>query len=218
MEGRGVPFHLFNRPTRMNRLEEGHGLGVTLPQSVRARVTQWRFGLQSTLSPQACRFRALFSPRPMKNGFIVQMKTTFLFVRLLLIGAVLLVGRGRGVPTVSDLERARVLQHEVPMTDGHNDLPWEYRANYNDSVQHVDLFSDHVPFQTNIPRLREGEVGAQFWYIFTFLLFNSFETINVRSVFVGCDRQGKDAVRATLEQIDVVYKLIRRWPQVFQLV
>jgi membrane dipeptidase len=50
-------------------------------------------------------------------------------------------------------------------------------------------------FITNLPRMNEGMVGAQFW-----------------SVFIDCNRMGRDAVRATMEQIDVVYKLLRQFP------
>ena len=53
---------------------------------------------------------------------------------------------------------------------------------------------------TDIPRLREGGVGAQFW-----------------SVYVPTSLDGGDAVLATLEQIDVVYQMIRRYPDTFEL-
>ena len=49
--------------------------------------------------------------------------------------------------------------------------------------------------------MHAGQVGAQFW-----------------SVYIDCERQGKDAVRATMEQIDVVHKLILRYPNDLQLV
>jgi membrane dipeptidase len=53
---------------------------------------------------------------------------------------------------------------------------------------------------TDIPRLRQGGVGGQFW-----------------SVYVPSSMQGKEAVRATLEQIDIVHRMARRWPETFEL-
>ena len=53
---------------------------------------------------------------------------------------------------------------------------------------------------TDIPRLRRGGLGAQFW-----------------SVYVPAEMQGKEAVRATLEQIDVVHRMTKRWPETFEL-
>lgn len=49
----------------------------------------------------------------------------------------------------------------------------------------------------HIPRLHEGQVGGQFW-----------------SVYVPCSTMNKDAVRVTMEQIDVVYKMVQRYPEV----
>ena len=54
---------------------------------------------------------------------------------------------------------------------------------------------------TDIPRLRQGGVGGQFW-----------------SVYVPSTMQGKEAVRATLEQIDIVHRMVRRWPETFTTV
>ncbi len=53
---------------------------------------------------------------------------------------------------------------------------------------------------TDIPRLRQGGVGGQFW-----------------SVFVPSTMQGKEAVRATLEQIDIVHRMTKRWPETFEM-
>jgi len=69
----------------------------------------------------------------------------------------------------------------------------------NDSVLKIN-FENHPVWQTDITRLRRGQVGAQFW-----------------SVYTPCASQGKDAVRETLEQIDVVYKLNRRYATTFSM-
>lgn len=99
---------------------------------------------------------------------------------------------------------AEVLQlmEETPLVDGHNDLPWELRMQEEARVFHR-AFNLSLPvdtLHTDIPRLRAGKVGGQFW-----------------SVYVDCTQQNKDAVRATLEQIDVVHKLALRYPQTFAI-
>ena len=79
------------------------------------------------------------------------------------------------------------------VVDGHNDLPWAMRkVGYDFAV--VDVAAPQPQLQTDLPRLRTGGVGAQFW-----------------SVFVPCTLAGEDAVTATLEQIDAVYDMIERY-------
>ncbi|NEC63088.1 dipeptidase [Streptomyces sp. SID9727] len=94
------------------------------------------------------------------------------------------------------LDRARELLAEYPVVDGHNDLPWALReqAGYDLAVR--DIATDQsAHLHTDIPRLRAGGVGAQFW-----------------SVYVRSDLAGDAAVSATLEQIDVVAELLERYP------
>ncbi len=98
------------------------------------------------------------------------------------------------------LERARALHDRVPLIDGHNDLPWQYRQQFQRAVSRLDIAQPQPHLMTDIPRLREGGVGAQFW-----------------SVYVPTSLDGGDAVLATLEQIDVVYQMIRRYPDTFEL-
>lgn len=99
------------------------------------------------------------------------------------------------------VERAKALQERVPLTDGHNDLPWQYRNEAGRDVWAMDIAQPQPELHTDIPRLREGRLGAQFW-----------------SVYVPASMQGKEAVRATMEEIDIVYQMIRRYPDVFQQV
>jgi membrane dipeptidase len=98
------------------------------------------------------------------------------------------------------LERARALLRQVPLIDGHNDLPWQYRQKASQDVWAMDIAQPQPELHTDIARLREGMVGAQFW-----------------SVYVPASMQGKEAVRATMEEIDIVYQLARRYPDTFQL-
>lgn len=84
--------------------------------------------------------------------------------------------------------------------DGHNDLPLQYRR-FGYDLDRLDIRLDqNGTTQTDIGRLRAGNVGAQFW-----------------SVYIGCNYQDKNAVTATLEQIDVVYQMARRYPGVFAM-
>lgn len=98
------------------------------------------------------------------------------------------------------VERAKALHGKVPLIDGHNDLPWQIRRKANRDVWAMDLAEPQPNVHTDIPRLREGMVGGQFW-----------------SVYVPVSMQGKEATRATLEQIDIVYQMIARYPDTFQL-
>jgi membrane dipeptidase len=90
------------------------------------------------------------------------------------------------------LRRARALLAARPVLDGHNDLVWELRrqARYD-----LDISQPRPELQTDLPRLRAGGVGAQFW-----------------SVYVPARLQGDHAVSATLEQVDAVHRLVRRHP------
>jgi membrane dipeptidase len=99
------------------------------------------------------------------------------------------------VPSAASLESARSLLTATPVFDGHNDLPWALREAGESQAVPVDI-TGPVPFtQTDLPRLRAGGVGAQFW-----------------SVYVPAELAGDTAVCATLEQIDLVRRLIARHP------
>jgi membrane dipeptidase len=93
---------------------------------------------------------------------------------------------------------------DVPLIDGHNDLPWQYRERVKNQLAKIDIAQDQSklekPLQTDIARLRAGHVGGQFW-----------------SVYVPATLKGADAVQATLEQIDVVYRLDALYPETFAL-
>ncbi len=86
------------------------------------------------------------------------------------------------------------------IVDGHNDLAWEMRGIGYDFARR-DIAVPQPDVQTDLPRLRAGGVGGQFW-----------------SVFVPCGLSGADAVTATLEQIDAVYEMIERYPDDLALV
>src|SRR5699024_2731981 len=100
----------------------------------------------------------------------------------------------------------------TPLIDGHNDLPWEIRTHFG-NVGDIDLAADtshlqvktdegtrNVSLMTDIPRLRAGQVGAQFW-----------------SVWIPASITGPEAVQTTLEQIDVVRNMVAKYPKTFEM-
>ena len=99
------------------------------------------------------------------------------------------------------LARARALHKQVPLIDGHNDYPWALRqANAERDLNKLDIRMPQPKIHTDIQRLRAGGVGGQFW-----------------SVYVPADMQGPIAVRTTFEQIDVVHRMVRKYPDTFEL-
>ncbi|GIM88441.1 dipeptidase [Paractinoplanes toevensis] len=81
----------------------------------------------------------------------------------------------------------------MPIIDGHNDLPMQLRARFGYRVDGLD--EDRPGVQTSLPRLRAGQVGGQFW-----------------SVYVPSDLSEPEAVVATMEQIDAVYRMAAAYP------
>ena len=98
------------------------------------------------------------------------------------------------------LVRGRALHRLVPLIDGHNDLPWAMRNRVQYDLAQWDLRARHDDGQTDIPRLREGGVGGQFW-----------------SVYVPVGLEGAEAIKATMEQIEFVYRLAQTYPDVFEI-
>jgi len=115
----------------------------------------------------------------------------------------------------SDAVLAARVEHvlkTVPLIDGHNDLAWEIRQRYG-SAYGVDLHVSTAnlppkmedgelasPLMTDIPRLHKGHVGGQFW-----------------SVWIPTRVIGPEAVKMTLEQIDIVRNMVARYPNDLQM-
>ncbi len=110
-------------------------------------------------------------------------------------------------PAKSDADLAarihRILTR-TPLIDGHNDLPWEIRDRFAGKLDRIDLKSDtsklpltgdQIPLMTDIPRLRAGQVGGQFW-----------------SVWIPTSVTGPAAVKMTVEQIDLVKAMAQQYP------
>ncbi|MDR7383574.1 dipeptidase [Promicromonospora iranensis] len=97
-------------------------------------------------------------------------------------------------------DRLTALLQKHPVWDGHNDLPWELREQSFYDLDAVDIAQRLTSTHTDLPRLRDGGVGAQFW-----------------SVYVPSKLAGGAAVAATLEQIDCVHRMVRKYPDTLQL-
>jgi membrane dipeptidase len=85
------------------------------------------------------------------------------------------------------------LLRAAPVVDGHNDLLWTLREINGYDFGAYDLDRPQTQTHTDLPRLRAGGVGAQFW-----------------SVFVPC-AEGEHSVTSTLEQVDAAYRMVERY-------
>ncbi len=103
--------------------------------------------------------------------------------------------------TIVVSEKARAIHDEALLIDGHNDLPWELRENDGPGFKNIDLTKPQKKFHTDIARLKKGNVGAQFW-----------------SAWVpSSTAKAGTAVKMTIEQIDVIHELARRYPDTFTM-
>jgi membrane dipeptidase len=110
-------------------------------------------------------------------------------------------GAGSSDNAAARLERVLAA---TPLIDGHNDLPWELRMRDKGKLSSIDLAFDtsqipppegEVALMTDIPRLKAGHVGGQFW-----------------SVWIPATTRGFEAVQTTMEQIDLVKRLVALYP------
>ena len=99
-------------------------------------------------------------------------------------------------PVVS--ERARKIHESGLLFDGHNDLPWRLRAAGDMAFDSIDIAKRLDSGQTDIPRLREGGLKAQFW-----------------SVYIPSDHA--NPARTVTEQIDLVHRMVERYPDDFAM-
>jgi membrane dipeptidase len=91
---------------------------------------------------------------------------------------------------------------QTPVIDGHNDLPWELHEKYGDNAREISLTGSAgtpiIQQQTDIARMRAGHMGGQFW-----------------SVWIPVTVTGPDAIKLTLEQIDLAHSFTEHYPTVF---
>jgi membrane dipeptidase len=95
------------------------------------------------------------------------------------------------------LARALKVLAAHPVIDGHNDLPWAIRENGKapHDVAAYDI-RGRAPGNTDLPRLKAGRVGGQFW-----------------SVYTPGESRFEDYARIQLEQIDIARQIVARHPE-----
>ena len=105
-----------------------------------------------------------------------------------------------GTPDDDFEARAREILRESPLIDGHNDLAYALRERVGLQASIVDLRETQPDLDTDIPRLRAGQLGGQFW-----------------SVWVPAALPEPEAVHQALEQMDIVHGFVERYPDTFTL-
>ncbi len=100
-------------------------------------------------------------------------------------------------------QQAVEILESVPLFDGHNDTPWQYRNRVGYKFSELDFHDTsglEDPMHTDIQRLKEGRIGAQWW-----------------SVYVNAHMPEEEAVKRTMEQIDFVYRMAEEYPDEFEV-
>lgn len=86
------------------------------------------------------------------------------------------------------------------VVDGHNDLPWRLRSEFDSDLERFDLAQRHDDGHTDLPRLREGGVAGVFF-----------------AAYVPAEYAEAGAVRIGLEQIDLIHRMVERHPGTLEL-
>lgn len=118
----------------------------------------------------------------------------------LLLAALLLAHPALAQQPIDPKIQARIdrILKKTPLIDGHNDIAEQLRENYNFKVDGLASGTGAwkpQPLQTDMARLRAGRVGGQFW-----------------SVYIDADVHGDEAIRQTIEQIDIVARMVAAYP------
>jgi len=98
-------------------------------------------------------------------------------------------------------ESGRKVHFAGTLFDGHNDLPWQMRKIGSSSFDTYDIAKNQPKLHTDIDRLRQGGLKAQFWSVY---------------VPATTDAEGT-ALLQTLQQIDLVHRMVKRYPDVFEI-
>ncbi|QDV88848.1 dipeptidase [Planctomycetes bacterium TBK1r] len=131
----------------------------------------------------------------MRMSFQVALSAATLIMPLLLMAV-----EPGPMPDLVLTDHGRRVHFSGLLFDGHNDLPWEIRKNGQASFNQIDIATRQPQLHTDIPRLREGGLKAQFW-----------------SVYVPADTSTTgDSLIQTLEQIDIVDRMVKRYADVFE--
>src|SRR3954466_15812452 len=119
---------------------------------------------------------------------------------LLIAAAMTLLPTAASAQPIDPKGQARIdrILKATPLIDGHNDIAEQLAENYKRSIEGLasgtDQRLDH-PLMTDMARLHRGRVGGQFW-----------------SVYIDGTITGDAAIRETIEQIDIVKRMIAAYP------
>src|SRR4051812_33697777 len=117
----------------------------------------------------------------------------------LLVAALMLLASPAAAQSIEPKVQARIdrILKATPLIDGHNDLAEQLRENYALNVEGLASATDRRehPLMTDMARLHQGRMGAQFW-----------------SVYIPSEVTGDTAIRETIEQIDIVKRLVKAYP------
>ncbi len=102
---------------------------------------------------------------------------------------------------ISLTDEGRRVHATCIVIDGHNDLPYQMRKEAESSFDQLDIAEAQPDLHTDIPRLRTGGLGAQFWSAYV-----PPSTIN-----------DGGAASYTLEQIDLIHRMVKRYPDTFEM-
>jgi membrane dipeptidase len=103
-------------------------------------------------------------------------------------------GRAQDAPLV---ERARALLRRAPLVDTHNDLPTVLLEKRGGDLTGLDLGQPQPELSADVPRLREGGVGVQYWSVFA-------ESATMKT---------HTSLREALREFDVALRAIRSRPE-----
>ncbi|CAD7081199.1 unnamed protein product [Hermetia illucens] len=165
---------------------------------------------ESTDAASLQKSKKQIKPAPSKRKYCVFSFSVIVTLMLIAIVAILLYQFLLRTPNRNShdqrLKIVRKILKDIPLIDGHNNLAWNIRKYSHNSLDILDRTHKDVeeasiwqrPWwsQTDIPRLKEGLVGAQVW-----------------SVYVPCEAQGLDAVQIALEQIDIIHRFAEQYPK-----
>ena len=98
-------------------------------------------------------------------------------------------------------DQAQRIHRSTFVFDGHNDLPYTLRKEASSSFTKMDIAKDQPSIHTDIPRLRKGNVGAQYWSVY----------VPASTAYRG------EALSQTLEQIEIVHAMMKKYPETFAL-
>jgi membrane dipeptidase len=99
-------------------------------------------------------------------------------------------------------DEALRIHRSAIVVDGHNDLPYKIRLKGPSALETVDLRSNQPEFQTDIPRMLKGGIGAQFW---------------VAVGWMGKQVNGRSGQSICIEEIELIHKITEKYSSVLEM-